>query len=45
MTRRRWQLLGVIGGASVVNDESRIVADNPCFGTPMPAGCGARATW
>jgi Putative outer membrane beta-barrel porin, MtrB/PioB len=43
MTRRRWQLLGVIGGASVVNDESRIVADNPCFGTPMPAGCGAGA--
>jgi MtrB/PioB family decaheme-associated outer membrane protein len=43
LAREQWQIQFGYTLSLFLNDESRIVADNPCFGTPMPAGCGAGA--
>lgn len=41
LARERWQIQFGYTLSLFLNDENRIIVDNPCFGTPMPAGCGA----
>ena len=41
LAREQWQIQFGYTLSLFLNDENRIIVDNPCFGTPMPAGCGA----
>jgi len=43
LARERWQIQFGYTLSLFLNDERRIVADNPCFGAALPAGCTGAA--
>jgi hypothetical protein len=43
LAREQWQIQFGYTLSLFLNDERRIVADNPCFGAALPAGCTGAA--
>ncbi len=41
LAREQWQIQFGYTLSLFLNDERRMIADNPCFGAVAPAGCGA----